>query len=197
MPLLEEIVSDKARIGLWRIDGTEREALHDSPDLTELFTVKHPRTQLQRVASRLLLAEMLGEFPRVEKDEFGKPHLHDHPWEVSISHTQGFAAVMLGKGKVGVDVQHYRPTVLKVKDRFLDDRESAMAADVETATLFWSAKEAIYKFNGRHGLDFRDPISIHSIDLETLHCSFTHGKESVGLTLGWKRLDGAVLVWTT
>lgn len=197
MPLLEEIIANGSRIGIWKIDGTELDQVAENPDLAELLSVKHPRTQIQRVASRLLLAEMLGVFPRVEKDEFGKPHLPDYPLEISISHTEGYATIMLDKAKVGIDVQNYRPTVLKVKDRFLDERELAMAQDIETATLFWAAKEAIYKFNGRHGLDFRDPISIHSIDLETLDCSFVYKDERTALTLGWKRLDGAVLVWTS
>ena len=196
MPLIEEIKEGENRIGIWGIDGSELDHASENPDLSELLSVKHPRTQLQRVASRLLLTAMLGELPVVEKDGSGKPHLPDHPWEISISHTEGYAAIMLGKGKVGIDVQNYRPTVLKVKDRFLDERELAMAADVETATLFWAAKEAIYKYNGKHGLDFKHPISVHSIELETLNGSFVFEGKRTPLTLGWKRLNGAVLVWT-
>jgi len=195
VPLAEEIASGKNRIGIWKIDGSELDNVQENRNLSTLLSVKHPRTQLQRVASRLLLREMLGEFAAIEKDQFGKPHLPNNPGQISISHTEGYAAIMLGAGKVGIDVQNYRPTVLKVKDRFLDERELAMAHDVETATLFWAAKEAIYKYNGRHGLDFRDPISIHSVELETLHCSFIYQQKRTALTLGWKRLNGSVLVW--
>lgn len=196
MPFAEEIKSGKNRIGIWRIDGTELDQIGDRIDLLD-FRVKHPRTQLQRLASRLLLAEMLGSHPVLQKDENGKPLLPHLPWDVSISHTEGYAAIMLGKGKLGVDVQHYKPNVMKVRDRFLDDRELEMAQDIETTTLFWTAKEAVYKYNAQPGLDFKDPITVHSIEPEILPSSFIYEGAETKLNLGWRKLDGAMLVWTT
>ena len=73
MSLLEEITADESRIGIWKIDGSERRFTSDYPEFAAQLSVKHPRTQLQRFASRLLLAEMLGEMPVVQKDEHGKP----------------------------------------------------------------------------------------------------------------------------
>ncbi len=197
VPFIEEIVAGKNRLGLWRIDGSENRFERDFPALASELSVRHPRTQLQRYASRLLLAEMLGEMPSVSKDEYGKPLLPDHPFDVSISHTEGYAAILLGTGKLGVDVQHYKPNVLKVRDRFLDERELQMTPDIETTTLFWAAKEAIYKFNAHPGLDFRDPITIHSIEPAILPSSFVFENVKTDLNLGWKKLDGAMLVWTT
>ena len=196
MPLIEEIAVGKNRLGLWRIDGSENRFASEFPDMASELSVRHPRTQLQRYASRLLLAEMLGAMPKVSKNEHGKPLLPDLPFDVSISHTEGYAAILLGNGKLGVDVQHYKPNVLKVRDRFLDDRELQMADDIETTTLFWAAKEAIYKYNAKPGLDFRDPITVHSMEPETLPSSFVFEGVETRLNLGWKKLDGAMLVWT-
>jgi phosphopantetheinyl transferase (holo-ACP synthase) len=123
--------------------------------------------------------------------------LLNHPLEISISHTEGYAAILLGKGKLGVDVQHYKPNVMKVRDRFLDEHELQMAQDIETTTLFWAAKEAIYKYNALPALDFRDPITIHSIEPELLPSSFIYEGTETKLNLGWRKLDGAMLVWTT
>ncbi len=196
VPLIEEIKVGNNRLGLWKIDGSEERFASEFPDLASQLSVKHPRTQLQRYASRLLLAEMLGQMPELSKDEHGKPLLPDHPFELSISHTEGFAAILLGTGKLGVDVQHYKPNVLKVRDRFLDENEQEMAQDIETITLFWAAKEAIYKYNALPGLDFRAPITIHSIEPEILPCNFVYDEVITQLNLGWKKLDGAMLVWT-
>ena len=196
MPFVEEIAVGKNRLGLWRIDGSENRFEKHFPEQSAELSVRHPRTQLQRYASRLLLAEMLGEMPVVSKDEHGKPLLPNHPFELSISHTEGYAAILLGTGRLGVDVQHYKPNVLKVRDRFLDDRELQMADDIETSTLFWAAKEAIYKYNAKPGLDFRDPITVHSKEPETLPSSFVFEGVETRLNLGWKKLDGAMLVWT-
>lgn len=197
MPLVEDIPVGKNRLGLWKIDGSEAVFETRFPDVAASLSVRHPRTQLQRYASRLLLAEMLGEMPAVSKDAHGRPLLPDHSLEVSISHTEGYAAILLGTGKLGVDVQHYKPNVMKVRDRFLDDRELEMAQDIETTTLFWAAKEAIYKYNAKPGLDFRDPITIHSIGAEILPSSFVYEGIETDLNLGWKRLENAMLVWSS
>ena len=196
MPFVEEIAVGQNRLGVWKIDGSENRFEEEFSDLAAQLSVKHPRTQLQRYASRLLLAEMLGDMPEVTKDEHGKPMLLNHPFELSISHTEGYAAVLLGTGRLGVDVQHYKPNVLKVRDRFLDENEQELAQDIETTTLFWAAKEAIYKYNALPGLDFRTPITIHSIETEILPTSFVYENVKTELVLGWKRLDGAMLVWT-
>lgn len=196
MPLIEDKQVGNNRLGLWRIDGLEIRFESEFPELAAQLSVRHPRTQLQRYASRLLLAEMLGEMPDVSKDENGRPLLLNHPLEISISHTEGYAAILLGTGKLGVDVQHYKPNVMKVRDRFLDNRELEMTPDIETTTLFWAAKEAVYKYNALPGLDFRDPITIHSIEPEILQSSFIYDSVETKLDLGWKKLDGAMLVWT-
>ena len=197
MPIIEDIKVGQNRLGLWRIDGSENDRITDWPDVFEQLSVRHPRTQLQRFASRLLLAEMLGEMPQVEKDPNGKPMLANHPLEVSISHTEGYAAILLGTGPLGVDVQHYKPNVLRVRGRFLDENEQEMAQDIETTTLFWAAKEAIYKYNAKPALDFRDPITVHSINETILPSSFVSENVKTELDLGWKRLENAMLVWTT
>ena len=196
MPLIKDISVGKNRLGLWKIDGSETEFEKRFPEVAASLSVRHPRTQIQRYASRLLIHEMLGELPEVWKDEHGKPHLKDVELEISISHTEGYAAILLGKEKLGLDVQHFKPNVMKVRDRFLDENELHMAQDIETTTLFWAAKEAVYKYNAKPGLDFRDPISLHSIEPEVLRSSFIYDGAETKLDLGWKKLDGAMLVWT-
>ena len=197
MPLIEDRKVGQNRLGLWKIDGSEIRFESEFPEISKKLSVRHPRTQLQRYASRLLIHEMLGKLPEVWKDEHGKPHLKEVEMEISISHTEGYAAILLGSGKLGVDVQHYKPNVLKVRDRFLDDRELLLAQDIETTTLFWAAKEAVYKYNALPGLDFRDPITVHSIEPEILPSSFVYEGTETKLNLGWKKLEGAMLVWTT
>jgi phosphopantetheinyl transferase (holo-ACP synthase) len=196
MPLIEDRKVGNNRLGLWKIDGSEVRFETDFPEEATALSVRHPRTQLQRYASRLLIHEMLGELPEVWKNDYGKPHLRGCETEISISHTEGYAAVLLGSGKLGVDVQHYKPNVMKVRDRFLDDRELEMAQDIETTTLFWAAKEAVYKYNAKPGLDFKEPITIRSIETEFLPSDFVYDGVQTKLDLGWKKLEGAMLVWT-
>ena len=55
----------------------------------------------------------------------------------------------------------------------------------------------VYKYNALPGLDFRDPITVHSIQPKILPSSFIYDGVETKLNLGWKKLDGAMLVWTT
>ncbi len=195
MPLLEQFNSISGRIGIWQIDGTERVRFREiyGREPKEL-EVMHRKTSEQRIASRVLLSEMMGKSIEVEKDENGKPFLANDHKHISISHTVGFASVMIGD-EAAVDVQEFRPKIVRMADRFLDENERNMAPDVERITLLWAAKEVIYKFNGKPGLDFRDPITIHQIRPTTLETSFEFNDHRQELRLGWKMLDHAALVW--
>lgn len=195
MPFLEEFKSPSGRIGLWQIDGSERDRfLKIYGREPKELEVLHRKTSEQRIASRVLLSEMLGRSIDLEKDEHGKPFLPNDERHISISHTVGFASVMIGN-EAGVDVQEFRPKIMRMADRFLDENERNLAPDVERTTLLWAAKEVIYKFNGKPGLDFRDPITIHQIRPNTLETSFEFNDHKKELRLGWKMLDSAALVW--
>jgi len=184
---------DGGKLGLWRIDGTEEE-VYDR--LFGMPAVKvHPRTSLQRKASRLLLADMLGVLPELRKHENGKPFLHNSPLNVSISHTDGYAAVMLGEGDVAVDVQAVNPRIMQLRERYLKPREMSMSPDMETATLLWAAKETVYKHHATEKHDFKAPISIEAILDTGLSASLTIGTGTMRMELGYRWLTGAVVVW--
>lgn len=196
MPISKRIDSPTGQIGIWRIDGSELEIyLQLFPAEMEDEKAKHPRTSLQRKASRLLISEMLGFAPQLEKGEDGKPFLSNSPLQISISHTDGFAAVMLGNGPVAVDVQAITPRIIKLKERFLNAEEQRMATDADMITLFWAAKETVYKYKATEKHDFREPITIHQVTDENLVTSLRIGDTITQLILGYRWLSGAVLVY--
>ena len=72
------------------------------------------RRSTEQRAVELILSELLGESaPRRGYDPLGRPILLDHPdRSLSISHTEGHAAVLLtpsADGTPGVDIETYRP----------------------------------------------------------------------------------------
>lgn len=195
MPLQQRFGTLSGEVGLWRIDGTEEDTYRNVFGESDASGRMHPRTSLQRKASRLLLAEMLGFDPELEKDTDGRPKLTNSPLNVSISHTDGYAAAMLGNGPVSVDVQAISPRILKLRERYLKEEEQLMAPDMETATLLWAAKETVYKFRATEHHDFRAPIGIHLIAEDSISTSLLLRGETTRLTLSYRWLSGAVLVW--
>ncbi len=114
------------------------------------------RRSVERRAVELILSELLGESaPRRGYDALGRPILLDHPdRSLSISHTEGHAAVLLTSspdGTPGVDIETYRPQLYDVASRYLhaDEWERVQATspltELQLRSLLWSAKETAYK----------------------------------------------------
>jgi len=196
MPLIQNFTTEYGNVGIWQIDSSEPvwyASLFQIDPRTE--TAAHPRTSLQRKASRVLLAEMLGFVPELEKDGDGRPKLSNSLLNVSISHTDGFACVMLGNGPVALDVQAISPRILKLRERYLKESEQLMAPDMQLATLLWAAKETAYKYKSTEKHDFREPISILHLNEDTIWAKLTVKEANYNLTLGYRWLPNAALVF--
>ena len=69
---------------------------------------------------------MLGEEKEIGYRSSGKPYLADGSASISISHTKGYVAVLLGgpEKEVGIDVECYGERVRKVAHKFVREDES-------------------------------------------------------------------------
>lgn len=106
----------------------------------------------------------------------GAPFLMGEDCRISITHTEHFLAVATlaatpdrdlsvfsGETALGIDAERAdRAQTLRVRERFLNERELAMIAaeDVRQNVMAWTAKEALYKAALQPGLDFREGIRI-------------------------------------
>lgn len=73
--------------------------------------------------------------------------------------------------RVGVDIEvGRRPSLAKVPDYFLNDEEMAevltMKVDLEQLSLYWSAKEALYKYMDDEKLDIRTSFRIFPFEIK-------------------------------
>jgi 4'-phosphopantetheinyl transferase EntD len=70
-----------------------------------------------------------------------------------------------------------------------------MAPDMQLATLLWAAKETAYKYKSTEKHDFREPISILHVTEDTIWASLRLHKSQYNLTLGYRWLPNAALVF--
>lgn len=176
MPLyLHEHLQSKGELGLWNIEEEEEWFLHNlllSPlELRQLGRMKG-RRRTEWLAVRQLVHTMSGREKRGAfiKDEFGKPHLENSDYHISISHSETLAAAIASPVSVGIDIQKIVPKITRIAHKFLRDEERAIIAAhnlIEHMHFYWGAKEALYKAYGRRELDFRehifiDPFHLHS-----------------------------------
>ncbi len=136
------------------------------PELDELALIRHPAQRTDwlacRVAIRQLVEQLGGVYTGLYKDEYGKPHLRDLPWSISLSHTTGWAAAVLHQSRqVGIDIEPIREQFQRVVPRTLSASEIAHAAGLpERLAVYWCAKESLYKLYGKRQLTFREHLHI-------------------------------------
>ena len=156
-------------LGLWRIEEDESyflDRLELFPSEIRQLSEMKGRRRLEWLASRWLLHEMSGRALRGAclKDSFGKPHLTDSTFEISISHSNGTVAVMAAPYSIGVDLQKEVAKIERIAPKFMRAVESASMVPetkIPHLHLYWGAKEALYKAYGRKELGFRQHLHVN------------------------------------
>ncbi|MEL6717908.1 MAG: 4'-phosphopantetheinyl transferase superfamily protein [Bacteroidota bacterium] len=174
MPLYtHQSINPRGEYAIWKIEESEdffRTQLHLSPsELEQVNRIKGEGRRLEWLASRYLIHLMSGREQRgiLLKDEFGKPHLEDSSFHISISHSNKMAAAIAAPFLVGIDLQKIVGKIERIAHKYM--RPSEMESLKESTRLehlhvYWGAKEALYKAYGRKKLDFRTHILIEPFE---------------------------------
>lgn len=175
MPIyLREHIHPSGEIGLWDITEDEsyfKEELILTDEEQELIADVVERRRKEWMAGRLLLHKMSGREEReiAEKDEHGKPHLMASPYDISLSHSGRFAAVIAAPTLVGIDIQKLVPKIFRIKEKFMTPEDLERLSEetaLEQLHVYWGAKEALYKAYGKRKLEFREHIIIYPFDYD-------------------------------
>lgn len=208
MPLFyQQDINETTRLGVWKI---EEDASFFLKEVPVHRSITHPYKQLQHLAGRFILKYLYPDFPYelIRIADTKKPFLHNAQYHFSISHSGEYAAALVSTNKrVGVDVELYSDKVMKVLHKFLTPPEMVLMLKHETAdyvkeTLFWSAKESIFKWHGNGGVDFREQIHIQSLryldaaEEPCLACTFT-GEPKADLDLHFRLFHDVCLSWVS
>ena len=165
---IEEVCTG-VRLGLWRMEEEPEELLSGFPHLRLLeMPYKYPARQKEFLCVRALLLAMTGDPTlRIEHTESGRPIVKG--WQVSISHTKGYAALMLSKEEgaeldeqdslqrhvaVGVDIEYRSDRVAKIASHYI--RPDEKAETLEQMLVLWCAKETLYKLHSDDNLAYFD-----------------------------------------
>lgn len=205
MPLFySQTINDSTKLAVWHI--TEPESFFiEKVKLARQVT--HPHKRLQHLAGRYLLKFLAPDFPLhlISINSSRKPELPDNPWHFSISHCGDYAAVILSKkNRVGIDVELVTPKVLKISQKFLNEGELNLLTQTgndfkpEIITLFWSAKESIFKWYGKGALSFKRNMAILEIvqNSENSWLKARFIKDSItDLHIHFRFFDSLCLAW--
>ncbi|MGB1205827.1 MAG: 4'-phosphopantetheinyl transferase family protein [Chitinophagales bacterium] len=166
MPLVQTITTtDKEQIGLWQITEELIFLLKKLPKETaKVNSFGSLRRKKEWLCVRLLLAEMLQKTNvEISYNLHKKPYLKNEMYQISISHSLEYVAIILHEKKqVGIDVENIHPRVEKIKQKFLTKGEQNLLLNQPQfmLTAFWSAKETLYKWYSKKGVDFKKHLQI-------------------------------------
>jgi len=197
-------VSDQLLWGIWKIDESAEELMDmlrtgSSEEMHDLMSIKVPQKQIESLGARIMLKTLLAEvdesYAGIWKDEHSKPHLLNSSTQISFSHCFPYATAVIDLEKpVGIDIERERDKLIKVRSKYLTENEIAFAGEkLDLLCKYWSAKEAVYKANGRKAVSLRDQISLEleRFDKAVLH---DHGVSEYGLAEYF--FDGYHVVFT-
>ena len=170
-------IDEDTILAVWKIEETEAELLSGlqlkQHELDFISTLNNGKRLLHWLSTRVLLRTMLNtaEYIDCRMDEHGKPYLPDLDYHISLSHSYDYASVIIGKTKkVGVDIELIKPKIKSIRHKFLSDTElvqEQIVNDIDGLYVCWCAKEAIYKWHGRKGLEFKRDIYLKPFYLQT------------------------------
>nr|WP_294783684.1 4'-phosphopantetheinyl transferase family protein [Prevotella sp.] len=155
-------------LGLWQMDESPEQLFDLYPHLLPYRSslddkYKNDGRKLEFLAIRALMYEMLrvngaskgllshaGDFTHNGQ---GKPLFRGY--HVSISHTKGYAALILSKkSEVAVDIEYMSDRVERIASKFL--RKDERADSLDAKLVHWCAKETVFKLFSEENLLFED-----------------------------------------
>jgi len=171
MPIIEDLkLSETSRLIIWEISETINElktkVLLSENSLKLLNQRKSEVQKKQFLAIRNILSELSIDDRDMKYEESGRPYIIGGQ-NISISHSDTFAAVILSDNVVGIDIEIMNDRILKIKDKFLEtELNYPEKLEVATALIYWNIKESIFKAVPKKGVDFKKNILVLPLNMK-------------------------------
>lgn len=193
--------------GVWKIEETSEELFSmldlQTDCLPFLQNIKTEKRRQEWLATRVLLKELSGLNLPIAYHADGAPYLPDSPYHLSISHTNGYAAVLLQEQPAaGIDIEYYSERILKIRSRFMSPEEAACVDPdnvVKHLLVYWCAKEALFKMIRQQDVDFTEHLHIEPFAYAgsgQIKASETRTGDNRSYTLGFEVRPDFVFVYS-
>jgi len=154
------------RYGIWKMEEEDEDHLRDliNEEIYPPFT--NPGKRIEFLAVRALAKAMDLDPKKIAYFPSGRPYIENSAVNISISHTKGYAALLISPLKyVGIDIEQKSERIFKVRSRFMHPKEESQLSGQkgEESTLLllhWCAKESLFKAIPDEGVDFLSELRI-------------------------------------
>ena len=146
--------------------GSE-EALREganSADIAAVAQISNKGRRCEVLAWRAIVRRELGADVQIGYDEYGAPQIDLPNTYISVSHSRGIVAALVSDTPCAVDIEHSDRDFRRVSSRYLSEMEREIAEQNNLYAEMWCAKEALYKYYKKGGLDLVEHIKISEYD---------------------------------
>lgn len=195
-------VTKNVKLGIWHINETTSEltkiATERGIKLNDLPQVKNESRVNQWLTTRLLLNLFLPD-THIIYNEKRKPFL-SNGWNISISHSGDYVAIIINKNEhCGIDIEKISHKVERIKHKFLNETDLKNITTEQELTIYWGAKEALYKYYGKKEVLFIENLFIEGFTEN--NNSFTGiidmPNQKTQLNMAWEKIEDYILVYTS
>ena len=101
-----------------------------------------------------------------------RPFIRNSNLQISISHDENWAAVIISKNKVGIDIFCPTEKIFRVADKFLNDEEIVLlknhfSSEIEKLkwySMIWCVKETVFKWMGKDSVEFKQDMLLKKLE---------------------------------
>ena len=142
------------------------------------------------LAWRAIVRRELGDDVEISHDEYGAPLVSTPNIYISVSHSRDRVAVLFSDVECAIDIESAERDFRRVATRYLSSDELHLAEQNNLYAEMWCAKEALYKYYKKGGLDFVRDVAIKEYKEGILCCSILDGEP---IEVKVKRANGLVM----
>lgn len=157
------------------------EVLREGATAEELLLVEQFGSASRRsesLAWRAIVRRELGNEVTIFHDEYGAPKVDKTGNFISVSHSRDRVAVLFSDEACAIDIESVERDFRKVANHYLSVEEQRLAEQNNLYAEMWSAKEALYKYHSKGGVDFVKDVVVADYDGErgVLKCTILGGE---------------------
>ena len=166
MPLTTNYNFNNFKLYLWNINETEKDLKNGV--ITNSLRMRLSKIKSEEFRKGILSVRHLMKAANIQEDDLyysvdGAPNLKSGE-NISISHSKNFSGIVIGKSKIGIDIESFRKKILNISLKFLNEKEKFAIGEIDKLTLIWTAKESIYKAFRTPGISFSKQLYIYGIN---------------------------------
>lgn len=195
-------ISKNVKLGIWYINETTAElttiATEKGINLNDLPQVKNESRVKQWLATRLLLNNFLADTDIIYNEK-RKPFL-SNDWNISISHSGDYVAIIVNENEnCGIDIEKISNKVERIKHKFLNENDIKNISTEQGLTIYWGAKEALYKYYGEKEVLFIENLFIEGFKEKSNSFKgiIDMPNQKTQLNMAWEKIEDYILVYTT